>query len=364
MFNLNLSDVSINNNVPDVSVIAGGSYSNPIVFNALKTSKSNIALSSVSWNELPGTNSLNISNLEAILGGLTLSSTSIRSINFTDLKNITGSITINNCTSLNTFSLPELVEVGIFGSIPSTLTSLVLPKLKNAGGFQSTWGTLTIVDLPSLENVVGGITLNSVTTLNVPNLKSAGTIYLNGLSGIQTLNNFTGGTISFTNSCGSAIANTQTQLNLPAFQKGTVNLQQTNNTTLTTVTLPSLLNATVFMNNLNALTDFSFANNVNPITLSGATSLSITNCAALTSFSFPTLVASLGNISFSGCALNQTSIDAILVRLSQLDGTAGTTLFGTGRTVNLTGGTNATPSATGLAAKGVLVARGVTVTNN
>lgn len=69
-------------------------------------------------------------------------------------------------------------------------------------------------------------------------------------------------------------------------------------------------------------------------------------------------------ITFTGCGLNQASVDAILVRLSQLDGTNGTTLFGTGRTVNLTGGTNTTPSATGLAAKDVLTARGVIVTNN
>lgn len=59
---------------------------------------------------------------------------------------------------------------------------------------------------------------------------------------------------------------------------------------------------------------------------------------------------------FVGCALTQTSVDNILVSI-QLAGTSNGTL-------NLTGGTNATPSATGLAAKTLLQARGWTVTHN
>jgi hypothetical protein len=70
-----------------------------------------------------------------------------------------------------------------------------------------------------------------------------------------------------------------------------------------------------------------------------------------------------GNFSATGCALNQASIDGILVSLAALDGTGGTTAYSS-KTVALTGGTNATPSATGLAAKAVLVARSCTVTNN
>jgi hypothetical protein len=70
-----------------------------------------------------------------------------------------------------------------------------------------------------------------------------------------------------------------------------------------------------------------------------------------------------GNVSFSGCALNQASVDGVLVSLAALDGTGGTTAYSS-KTVTLSGGTNATPSATGLAAKAVLVGRGCTVNNN
>lgn len=59
---------------------------------------------------------------------------------------------------------------------------------------------------------------------------------------------------------------------------------------------------------------------------------------------------------FTGCALTQTSVDNILVSINAAGTSTGT--------LNMTGGTSATPSATGLAAKTALQARGWTVTNN
>lgn len=82
-------------------------------------------------------------------------------------------------------------------------------------------------------------------------------------------------------------------------------------------------------------------------------------CSSLTSFPagmFDTCPATNFADAFVGCALNQTSIDNILVSIAA----AGTS----GGTLNMTGGTNATPSATGLAAKATLVGRGWTVTHN
>jgi hypothetical protein len=64
----------------------------------------------------------------------------------------------------------------------------------------------------------------------------------------------------------------------------------------------------------------------------------------------------------TSCALNQTSVDNILVQLAKLDGTNGTTLL-SNRTITITG-TSSAPSATGNAAKATLVARGCTVTTN
>jgi hypothetical protein len=65
----------------------------------------------------------------------------------------------------------------------------------------------------------------------------------------------------------------------------------------------------------------------------------------------------------SGMKLDQASVDGILVRLAALDGTNGTTAYSS-KTILLNGGTSATPSATGIAAKATLVARGCTVTTN
>ncbi len=82
-------------------------------------------------------------------------------------------------------------------------------------------------------------------------------------------------------------------------------------------------------------------------------------CSSLTSFPagmFDACPATNFTNAFTGCALNQTSIDNILVSIAA----AGTS----GGTLNMTGGTNATPSATGLAAKATLVGRGWTVTHN
>ena len=70
-----------------------------------------------------------------------------------------------------------------------------------------------------------------------------------------------------------------------------------------------------------------------------------------------------GDVQFYGCALDQTSIDAILVKLAYLDGTNGTTTFQS-RNVLLQDGSNATPSQTGLDAIAVLQSRGCNVNIN
>jgi hypothetical protein len=88
--------------------------------------------------------------------------------------------------------------------------------------------------------------------------------------------------------------------------------------------------------------------------------------AALTTFQLPSTLKQVGNgggnVVITSAALNQASVDNILVRLAALNGSNGTTLFSS-RVVTITG-TSSTPSATGLAAKATLVARGCTVTNN
>ncbi len=72
----------------------------------------------------------------------------------------------------------------------------------------------------------------------------------------------------------------------------------------------------------------------------------------------------ISNITLTGNALSQATVDGILTLVAQWDGTNGKMSFGAGRTLSLTGGTNATPSAAGLASKAIITARGATVTHN
>jgi hypothetical protein len=97
-----------------------------------------------------------------------------------------------------------------------------------------------------------------------------------------------------------------------------------------------------------------------------ATNFNVTwqNCSALTTFpanAFDNSKATVYTSTFTGCALTQTSVDNILVSINQSRINTPSLINGT---LNMTGGTNATPSATGLAAKAALVAAGWTVTTN
>lgn len=70
-----------------------------------------------------------------------------------------------------------------------------------------------------------------------------------------------------------------------------------------------------------------------------------------------------GNFITTSNILSQASVDNILIRLASLNGVGNLTSTYFGRTVTITGG-SATPSAAGLAAKAILVARACTVTTN
>lgn len=133
--------------------------------------------------------------------------------------------------------------------------------------------------------------------------------------------------------------------------------------TITSLSYPVLEHfSQVALNNFSSLTSISFPNLIS--ISNGTTAVTATsNSAALASFSFGSAVKAIsGVVNMTSCALNQASVDNILVTLASLDGTNGTAVY-ENRAVTITG-TSATPSATGLAAKATLVARGCTVTNN
>ena len=109
-------------------------------------------------------------------------------------------------------------------------------------------------------------------------------------------------------------------------------------------------------------------------------SFKLSNCTALSALSLPALTSVSGNlicsgntalntvslsnwvptngtgINFTGCALNQAGVDSILARCIA----GGVTTCN----INLSGGTNSTPSAAGLVNKGLLITAGNTVATN
>ena len=149
-----------------------------------------------------------------------------------------------------------------------------------------------------------------------------------------------------------------TSLSLPALTAVGGSFNPTSMGALTSLSLPALttVGGSFTPNNMAALTSLSL-----PALTTVVSSFNITNMGALTSLSLPALTTVGSSFNITSAALNQASVDGILVRLAALDGTAGTTAF-SNRTVTITG-TSSAPSAVGLAAKATLVSRGCTVTH-
>jgi len=262
-----------------------------------------------------------------VLSGANLALTSI---SFTDLQGMSGSFAPSGLPALTSLSFPALTTVG--GSFtPGTmaaLTSLSLPALTTVGVsfIPTTMASLTSMSLPALTTVGGNFsptTMAALTSLSLPALIAVG---------------------------GSFSPNTMaalTSLSLPALKTVTQGFSPGVMVQLSSITVPVIerIGTTVTSGNVISL------NNITP---------------RLTTFQLPSTLKQVGNgagnVVITSAALNQASVDNILVRLAALNGTNGTTAFSS-RVVTITG-TSSTPSATGLAAKATLVARGCTVTNN
>jgi hypothetical protein len=86
------------------------------------------------------------------------------------------------------------------------------------------------------------------------------------------------------------------------------------------------------------------------------------DCTSMTTVGtfLPVIKSINGDVNFQNCALDQASVDAILAKLVSLDGTNSTSLY-QNRNVYLHYGTNAIPSAQGLADVATLQGRGCNV---
>ncbi|MDP2136365.1 MAG: hypothetical protein Q8J74_00790 [Candidatus Didemnitutus sp.] len=343
----------------------------------------------------------------------------LTSLSFNDLAVVTTNFTPNSMAALTTLSLPELVDVGgsFSPSTMATLTTLSLPKLATvAGSFApDTMAALTTLSLPELVAVGGGFSpsfMASLTTLSLPKLtRVVGAFSPGNMAALTTLSIpelVTVGGIFGPSSMSALITLTAPKL---VTVRGTFNPGAM--AALTTLSLPELVtvsgtfspSSVALLTTLSAPKLATVGGNFNPSWMAALTTISLpqltiitgtcnpSNMALLATFSLPAMVsygstisipsASMGNVSsvtlgtigtlksisgttitLSGLKIPSANVNAILALLVSLDGTNGTTLWGSGKTITINGGTNGAPTGQGLTDKATLQGRGATITTN
>lgn len=299
----------------------GGSTPTPTAISFTETTPSGSF--SMSYVTIPGINFFFNSDISANGGSFTQENLTIQSnttiFSSSDITSLSNTGFISNFGSgITNLSLPNLVVVvaaSSFGVSASLLTSLTLTSLKVIDTYFFLLTKLTTISLPALEfSRCLSFQSNSLcTTISLPNLKYV--------------------------------------MDVVIPQSVTIQIIGTNNA-LTSITFPSIIRIKSSSSSAPIAIETGSATNLNTFSFgSGLLEYSGNNAGTA------------GNFRILGAALNQASVDNILVRFAALDGTGGTVAF-SNRNVNISGGTSSTPSATGLAAKAILVARGCTVIHN
>lgn len=233
---------------------------------------------------------------------------------------------------------------------------------------------VSVINFPTLTNIItseaisasGQILLQNVsalTTLSAPLLTSDGGISIDNCSNFTTLNipNLIYGYVNIDN-CDSL------SFSGISFNSAFANFSFSGCSSLgTTITIPATtIDTSIY--NCSGVTTVSFPNAVNysnPIYINNCSSL-----ANITLGSVGTVKSIYYNeydgayVNLSSCALSSASVTHVLDILISLDGTNGTTEWGAGSTLDISGGTSAVPSAGDLVKIGILEARGATVNYN
>jgi hypothetical protein len=253
-------------------------------------------------------------------------STPLTSINFPKLKYITSSSASISLAGITNFSLPEVVFMQSSWSFGSWnreyVVTVNMPKLEYYLGSGSlfenavTFPSLATANFPVLKATIGSITnnsnMNNLTSISFPELIYMG-LPIKGVGASPTW--------------------------APVYTLSHSDAWIINSTGLTSISVPKIEFGT------------------------GVQMASTPNLASFTINQTPKLFTQ--NFVVTNAKLNQASVDGILAALAYMNGTANAPFPAySSKTVNLSGGTSATPSAAGLASKAILVARGCTVTHN
>lgn len=257
-----------------------------------------------------------------------------------------------NLTQIN---FPELITVtNIFSiSLQSEITVLSAPVLETIGSnFVLDSDGLTSIDLSSLESIGGGITilgLNGMNIFSLPSLTHMGGMNINN-NAITTVMDFGAvvGTIGATAIHDNAALTTISGLGGVVATSG--NMVINNNVLLTSLNLDSLVSVVDSLSIIScAFSTLAFPS------LTTLISMVITDNGSLTAINLGSANTCV-NIEFSRNDLSQASVDDILAKIDGAGASNGS--------LNLSGGTNAIPSAAGLLSKTSLEGRGWTVIVN
>jgi hypothetical protein len=232
---------------------------------------------------------------------------------------------------------------------------------------------IPIVNFPNLTKLInlsglgGGVinlrNVSEVTTLSTP-------LLTNGQITIQDCNNFTTLNISSLTNDGSVSITNCDSLSLSGIsfnsQFSAFGFNNCDDLGATISIAATEIKTTV--GNCTNITTLSFPNAV-----TWAYTISIYGCSSLANLTLGS-VGTLKSIYYDpidgasvfldGCALSSGSVTHVLDILISLDGTNGTTEWGAGSTLDISGGTNAIPSAGDLVKIATLEARGATIVYN
>lgn len=267
----------------------------------------------------------------------------------------------------------NFTDSSIYGGNAFTATNLEFPTLELSSSFSvQTTSTLQVLSAPlltqTINNTLSFYNNTALTTVNFPLLVSTQGINF-GNTPLLTTVNFP--LLQYCAQMQIQYANPGItgfrQSMFPALRKASFNWGN-NSLPSFEVDFPLLTDLLGGFNGSNSIA----VSRINlPALVNIASYVQVTNMSSLTEVTLGTVgvtkkwgsADSNAYIGFQNCALNQASVDNILTVLASLDGTNGTTVSSNG-SLYLQGGSNASPSSTGLAAKSVLQSRGWSISNN
>lgn len=274
------------------------------------------------------------------------------------LNNIVGMDTLaldGYSSSIQDVSLPELkVVVNVFSLTGDQLANVDMPLLRYAGEFNVIETGIITLDAPALE-AAGDISIYG--NLDLEEINLGALVYArNGL-------NVNGENVTSFDISSLVTTNGGVDVALPSVAGSVVlALEYIGDGSDISFDGASSVDMSALLTFADTLTVYTGGT----LDLSGLESGGgrlVIGADSATSFSLPALLALDGDFEvFGGTFLDETSVDGLLVKLASLDGTGGTTSYDN-NTVTIAEDC-APPSATGLAAKGVLELRGNTVNVN